>query len=626
MSKTSPVSTPALRRPAAIRRHSIAWLLVSLFTPLMLTFSFPPFYCWPLALLALAPLATVILGQPLSRRWLAWYYLLGWAYFAGNLYWLVDVSWAGYLALALYLAIYVPLFALLLRCLYDGFRLPAILAIPIAFTALEYVRCTLFSGFAWFQLGTALAPSAHLRQGADIAGVWGLTFLAAIGSGWLTDLWSAVSRSRSAVNPEPSALSSRRSAASEGDGFQHQSSAANEAATRCRSLYHNPSKSSRRAKVLAAALWRTVTLETAAVVLVFAAAWFYGAFRLHQPLLKNGPTVAVIQSSIPQKVKNSAGIAGDKKMFAGFLKLSQEAAKTHPDLIAWPETMVPGFLNRQWLELQAGDFRPGYIRRLLKLDRKIARRLVRFSRFSGCAVLVGAAAIRYNYRGQVRQMQNIAAFFTPHRGEHRHFYAKHHLVPFGEFVPFKHSWPWMHRWLLYLTPYGPKDDYTLTPGRTWRRFTLRVGSRAWRFGTPICYEDAMPHPDRMFARPRKGRKGVAFLVSISNDGWYPGQTEQEQHLQLDQIRAVEERVPIALSVNGGDSGFINSDGQVIGLVKRHGQTAWVSGWAAARLPLDARVSLFSRTGAIWPQVLVLLNILLILLLGVREFRRRGGGR
>ncbi|MCL5770248.1 MAG: apolipoprotein N-acyltransferase [Planctomycetes bacterium] len=531
-------------------------MLPGLLSAAMLILSFPPFGLWPLALFALAPLSYGILRQPLTRKWIVWYWLLGFLYFSGGLFWLIPVTVPGYLALCAYLAVYFPIFAALLRLLSNRFRLPAILGVPVTFTAVEYVRSVLFTGFPWFMLGTALAPATHFLQLADLAGVSGLTFLAAIGSGWLTDM----------------------------------------------AMRHTDDKP----------VFTRRVVETLACVGVFATAWTYGSFRLHQKAFRPGPTVAVIQKYIPQSIKDSSGIAGDKKLFNGFMKLTAQAAKFHPDLIAWPETMVPGFLNRQWLVLSPYVFKAGYTRRLLTLDQGFARELKDFSHRTGASLLVGSSSVRFNARGRVRQMQNISVLFTPKRGQIRPPYAKHHLVPFGEYVPFKHSAPWLHHWLLYLTPFGPKDDYSLTPGRRWRRFRLTVGSHSWRFGTPICYEDAMGHPSRMFARPRHGRKGVAFLVSISNDGWYRDRAELEQHLQLDQVRAVEERVPIARSVNGGDSGFIDSDGRVRKLVTKNGHSAFVSGFAVARLPLDDRISLFSRTGDVFARLLVLLNLLALL--------------
>ncbi len=556
---------PALQTPPAgnsLRPVNMFWL--SLLTPVCLTLAFPPFYLWPLALVALAPLSICALRGHTGWRWWLWYYLLGYAYFAINLYWLIIVTTPGYVVLNFYLALIFPLFVFILRVLAKDLKIPAILAVPIAWTTLEFLRGTLFTGFPWFSLGVALAPAALLLQSADLFGMYGLTFLAGIVAGAVADI---------TANTEP-----------------------------------RPKR------------W----ISAVAAVAILTAACIYGSYRLSEPLNPDGPTVAVLQRYIPQNIKNSPDTAQEKAMVDTYLSMSVQAAAQHPDLIVWPETSVPGFLNSAWLSQSPAEFsRSG--RHLLEADQDFALQLGRFAMQHHVSLLVGSSAIHFTASGKTRKMQNIAVMFTPTGGELPRYYAKRHLVPFGEYVPFKKSWPALHRFLLGLTPFGPNDDYSLTPGDAWSRFTLTAGKQSWRFGVPICYEDVMSHPARMFARERHGKKGVEFLLSISNDGWYDSAPELQQHLQSDQLRAVENRVPIARCVNGGYCGFINSDGQIIKLVKKGGHSAFVSGIGVAQLPLDARITLFSRIGNIFEQVLVILTLLAVGLgLAKRLYLRSSG--
>ncbi len=541
-----------------LRASTMLWL--SLLTPICLTLAFPPFYLWPLALAALAPMSICALRGKTGWRWWAWYYLLGYVYFAINLYWLIIVTLPGYVVLCFYLALVFPLFVFILRTLVRDLKIPAIVAVPVAWTTLEFLRGTLFTGFPWFSLGVALAPATVLLQSADLFGMYGLTFLAGIASGAITD----------AVRIAPP----RR--------------------------------------------W----ISPVAAGLIFLAAGLYGLYRLAQPLNPRGPKIAVIQRYIPQTLKDSPDTAQEKAMVNKYLAMSVQAAAEHPDLIAWPETSVPGFLNSAWLSQSPDEFsRAG--RHLLEADQHFAVELAGFSVRHKVNLLVGTSAIHFTATGKTRKMQNIAVMFTPAAGELPQYYAKRHLVPFGEYVPFKKSWPALHRFLLGLTPFGPNDDYSLTPGNSWSRFTLTAGKAAWRFAVPICYEDVMSHPARMFARVRDGRKGVAFLMSISNDGWYDSRPELQQHLQSDQLRAVENRVPIARCVNGGYCGFVNSDGQIIKLVTHHGRSAFVRGIAVARLPMDSRVTLFSRIGNAFSRLLVILSILAMALALARRLYLRG---
>ena len=545
-------------KDSLLSTRTMLWL--SLLTPLCLTLAFPPFYLWPLAIVGLVPLTICALRGKTSLRWWAWYYLIGYIYFAVNLYWLIIVTLPGYIVLCFYLALVFPLFVFMLRILTGELKIPAIIAVPVTWTVLEFLRGTLFTGFPWFSLGVALAPATLLLQSADLFGMYGLTFLAGISAGAIAD-GLITGRTRRWISP-------------------------------------------------------------AAAVIVFLAAGTYGFYRLSQPLNPHGPKIAVIQRYIPQNLKNSPDTAQEKAMVNTYLSMSRQAAKQNPDLIAWPETSVPGFLNSAWLSQSPDEFsRAG--RHLLEADQLFALQLARFAMHHKVNLLVGSSGIHFTASGKTRKMQNIAVLFTPTAGELPRNYAKRHLVPFGEYVPFKKSWPALHRFLLGLTPFGPNDDYSLTPGTRWSRFTLVAGKHVWRFGVPICYEDVMSHPARMFARVRHGKKGVAFLMSISNDGWYDSRPELQQHLQSDQVRAVENRVPIARTVNGGYCGFVNSDGQIIKLVKTNGHSAFVRGIAVARLPLDSRITLFSRVGNIFTQWLVILAVLAVALGVVRRLYLRG---
>lgn len=552
---------------AGCMRYSI-FLLLILASNVMLWLAFPPIGLWPLALFAIAPLTLAILGRPRGIKPLLVLWLGGFIYFLVASFWLIPVTVGGYIGLSFYMGIYFAVFAVLLRIWVVRLRVPVLLAVPLAFTAAEYVRSTFMSGFSWFMVGTALAPCKPLLQCADLAGVSGLTFLCGIAAGGLVEIL------RRGEKQPVSAL----------PGGIHQSGAIG-------------------AKML----------HGAAALVILAAACVYGGYRLAQPgVISPGPLVAVVESHIPQTLKDTQTAGDEQAMFQAFCAQSIAAAKAHPklNLIVWPETMVPGDLNRAWLDMSADNFLPGHGRGELKRDQGYAKKLAALSRQTGAAMLVGSGGIHFGPNGRPDKLQNIAVFFTPNHGQTGHPYAKHHLVPFGEYIPFKQTGPLIHKWLLYLTPYGPNGVYSLTPGTKWRRFVLHVGKHRWSFGTPICYEDAMPHPCRMLARPRGGKKGAAFLVSISNDGWYSSRAELLQHLQLSEVRAVENRVSIARSVNGGDSGLVDSDGRVMKLAgPPTGKGNLVGGVAVGRLPIDRRISLFSRTGDLFARSLVLLNLL-----------------
>src|SRR5262249_28082869 len=114
-------------------------------------------------------------------------------------------------------------------------------------------------------------------------------------------------------------------------------------------------------------------------------------------------------------------------------------------------------------------------------------------------------------------------------------YDKIHRVPFGEFVPFRDWVPWMDQF----APYD--DDYGIEAGDGFVRFPLGDFS----FGVLICYEDTDPDLARPYGREHEGQAPVDFLLNISNDGWFDGSAEHEEHLAICRFRAVETRRAVA---------------------------------------------------------------------------------
>jgi apolipoprotein N-acyltransferase len=200
-------------------------------------------------------------------------------------------------------------------------------------------------------------------------------------------------------------------------------------------------------------------------------------------------------------------------------------------------------------------------------------------------------------------------------------YDKMHLVPFGEYVPLYDVLPIMK----YFAPY--EYDYSVQPGTRQTHFSLG----RYSFGAAICYEDTDPFLARRLVTPDASERPVDFIVNSSNDGWFKGSSEHEEHLAIARFRAVESRRPVIRAVNLGVSAVIDSNGSVLppdtvaesnepGKAPQGLETVpiWAvetpSGWTAslppsrwqefkakpgvllARLPIDHRESLYSIYG------------------------------
>src|SRR5262249_17326170 len=135
-----------------------------------------------------------------------------------------------------------------------------------------------------------------------------------------------------------------------------------------------------------------------------------------------------------------------------------------------------------------------------------------------CSVRIGHDKfLRYN-----------SALFTRANGEVAGRYDKIHCVPFGEYVPLKDLLPWMN----WLAPYD--FDYSVHAGEKFTRF----GHGDYQFGVLICYEDTDPYLARQYVRGDTGGPPANFLLNISNDGWFRGTSEHEEHLAICRFRAI----------------------------------------------------------------------------------------
>jgi len=149
--------------------------------------AFPKFDHGLLAWIALVPLFYVIEGEGL-RRVFWWAYLQGFASYVVQLYWIpiplhdfADVhmrfaifpmlALAGIVAFNTAVAIWAGEFVA------RRTRIPAVLTIPVAWTAVEWIRTYFPVGFPWNLLGYTAYHNLELIQFAEFTGVYGVSAL-----------------------------------------------------------------------------------------------------------------------------------------------------------------------------------------------------------------------------------------------------------------------------------------------------------------------------------------------------------------------------------------------------------------------------------------------------------------
>ena len=84
---------------------------------------------------------------------------------------------------------------------------------------------------------------------------------------------------------------------------------------------------------------------------------------------------------------------------------------------------------------------------------------------------------------------------------------------------------------------------------------LRAGR--WRVATAICYE--IVYPDLV----RRDAHDADAIVTISNDTWFGRSIGPLQHLQMAQMRALENGRYVLRATNNGVTAIIASDGEIV---------------------------------------------------------------
>jgi apolipoprotein N-acyltransferase len=568
-----PGEQPSAAAQPAARATRVVWLC-PLAAALLLYLAYFPVACGWLAWIALVPLL-VLVRQPGRPRFL---YLACWlgglAFHWPVLQWvriadpLMYVAWA---VVATYGALYWPVALGLVRWFERRTPVPLVVAFPVVWVALEFARYGLVGcfvslatgshqhdvpgGFGFYFLGHTQHDFLELIQVSDLGGAYLVSFLVAAGNALLFEVLARQ------------------------DWFR------------------------RRLLAGAPPRWGRLALlgQGVGVTALLFAALGYGTWRLGQVLpARPGPRIALVQTDIDQRFRNLSMSPDQAQrrearegMVKQFARLVGQAGRLRPDLIVTPETSYPG----AWEE-----YAPG---KPIRHSQELADDVTKVVR---APVLLGMTAEVLGDDCKVRSHNSAILIGRDARWLGR--YDKMHRVPFGEYIP-------LSRWLPFLALLSPYDGFSwiVQPGEEHTRFRLPTRSGEFTFGVLICYEDTDP----VLARPYGGggQEPVAFVLNTSNDGWFNGTSEHDQHLAICRFRAVECRRAVGRSVNMGISAIIDSNGRVLAprLVQQEPTRVWevpagaeslsvsrwhefkqVSGVLVATVPLDDRVSFYAHHG------------------------------
>lgn len=304
-----------------------------------------------------------------------------------------------------------------------------------------------------------------------------------------------------------------------------------------------PGSTRRGAAIL---LWATLAAGT----------WAIGAVRIAEGVPSTEVTVRIVQGNIPQRLKWDP--AYQARAIATYLELSARPGRF--DLLLWPETAFPGYLDED----------DGMLERLSDI-------------LPDEAVLLTGAQTRDVSAGGTVYRNSILAIDGAGNVIDR--YAKHHLVPFGEYVPLGGLLPIekLTAGIGAFTP-GPGPETFTPPGLP-------------AVGLSICYEAIFP------GRIVDAAERPAWIFNATNDAWFGASIGPEQHLASARMRAVEEGLPLVRAANTGISAVIDGYGR-IGSRLDLDETGVID----ARLPEALPPTPFSRYGQLTYAILFLLCI------------------
>ncbi len=323
-------------------------------------------------------------------------------------------------------------------------------------------------------------------------------------------------------------------------------------------------------------------LVPAAALALLAAVWVGGQARLAlAPDQAAGDIrLRLVQANIEQTLKWKEGERA--AALARHVRLSRQPGFKAADLVIWPEAAATFYMDestrlRAFLSQAAP---PG-------------------------GYLITGAPRRTRSAGRTIAFWNSLHALTP-EGAIAASYDKHHLVPFGEFIPLRSLLP------LPVLTYGSRD-HSAGPGPR----TLSLPGLP-SFSPLICYEATFP--GEAVAGGAAPSERPAWLLNITNDGWFGHTAGPYQHFEAARLRAVEEGLPLVRAANTGISAVVDAYGRVVGRLGL-GEAGILD---APLPPALAAPTPMARLGGWTLAILLLLAAAAALILGIRP--RPGAGR
>lgn len=297
--------------------------------------------------------------------------------------------------------------------------------------------------------------------------------------------------------------------------------------------------------------------------------------------------VMIVQANIgnAEKVQAEKGFEFQSAIINKFLELMKEGLQKNPaDVVVWPETAFPSFLDQNLLNMPYPQM------------------LIQFIKENKVALITGAYSRAVSGTPPRIKTYNSVAFLTEN-GELTSMYRKTHLLAYGEYLPFSETFPILLTWIPMVGNFGR--------GNGPESLSLPVKSQNIQWGTQICYEGLYPEFSAGLARA-----GAQIFVNTTNDSWYGGPSEPQQHMYMTFARAIENRRPLVRSTNTGVSSVVLASGKILEQSPLHQE--WAGTYEVSYLQ-NPPLTFFSKWGH-------LDSLTVILLFGITVILGRQNGK
>ena len=321
----------------------------------------------------------------------------------------------------------------------------------------------------------------------------------------------------------------------------------------------------------------------ATALLVLAAMGIFGAVRLGLQPTTNVANVKlrIMQPNLQQDVRFN--YSAKAEVMRKYLTLSDRASGPQSTgvrdagILIWPESAFPFFLTREADAMaQIAELLP-----------------------KGTILITGSVRAPDLPPGAKITRAYNSIYAIDHDGSVLSVYDKLHLVPFGEFLPFQ---DWMEKLgFVQLT----KVQGGFIEGA--RRRNMEIPNAPPTLPL-ICYEAIFP------GIVVSGEDRPAWIINLTNDGWFGISTGPYQHLQQARLRAIEEGLPLVRAANTGISAVIDPLGRIVASLG-----LGLEGVLDSSLPSAIPPTIYARTGDI-PAALIVAAALIF------SMRRRSAKR